>query len=157
MNVFKQLLLIGFVSIVLALAFNQWNVSGISILEFNPVQSVIKEAAAENLPTITMEEAWRHFEEGTAVFVDARPRDVFAQGRVEGAFSIPEHEIAESLPAFSEMIPTFEKVIVYCDGEECLASLHVANSLRENGYEDVVVFFGGWKHWLDAGYRVEWD
>ena len=130
MNLFKQLLIIGCMSTMLAVAFNQWNVSGISILEYNPVKNVAEEAEAENFPTVTLEEASRHFEEGTAVFVDARPREVFAQGRLEGAFSIPEHEIVEFLPAFSELIPTFEKVIVYCDGEECLASLHVAKSLR---------------------------
>jgi len=46
-------------------------------------------------------------------------------------------------------------IIVYCGGEECDASTKLAEQLRQSGYANVRVFFGGWNEWVRAGYPVE--
>jgi rhodanese-related sulfurtransferase len=137
--------------------FNQFSPSGISVTENNPVPDVKEEAAQENVPTVSLNEAFQYFSEGSVVFVDARPPELFSEGRIEGAFNIPEHSMEEHLAEFCQMIPPEVPVVVYCDGQDCVASLKVARALGDAGFQNVQVFYGGWYEWMNAGFPIGWD
>lgn len=156
MSYLKHSIAIIILGAALGLAFNQFRQAGISLAGFNPFPDVKTVALQVNLPTIDLPGAKIAFDQGTGIFVDARPPELFKAGRIPGAFNIPEKDFAGYFPDFKSNIPADETVVVYCDGQECLASVKIAEELKKNGYSHVQVFFGGWQHWVDAAYPVEW-
>ena len=106
---------------------------------------------------ITLEEAKERFDNGTGFFVDARSGEEFLKGHILNAYSLPEEVFAERIDEVKITFPDSEEfaIIVYCEGEECDASTKLAEQLRQSGYANVRVFFGGWNEWVRAGYPVE--
>ena len=157
MRYVRQVMIILVLGVMFGFLFNQFSSSGISLTGNNPVTDVQAEAVRANVPTIALDQAFQYFSEGSVVFVDARPPELFREGRIEGAFNIPEYSVDRHLPEFRRMIPPEVPVVVYCDGQDCVASLKVANSLADAGYQNVQVFYGGWYEWMNAGFPIEWD
>jgi len=106
---------------------------------------------------ITLVEAKERFDNGTGFFVDARTGEEFLKGHILNAYSLPEEVFAERIDEVKITFPDSEEfaIIVYCGGEECDASTKLAEQLRQSGYTNVRVFFGGWNEWVRAGYPVE--
>jgi 3-mercaptopyruvate sulfurtransferase SseA len=46
-------------------------------------------------------------------------------------------------------------IIVFCSGEECDLSLHLARNMQAVGYTNVAIFFGGAREWEKFGFEVE--
>ncbi len=67
--------------------------------------------SAAEVPRISVEEAKKAFDAGTAVFVDSRPEPAYKDEHIRGAISIPSG--ANAHEKFSS-IPKGKKVIVYC-------------------------------------------
>ena len=85
----------------------------------------------------------------TAIWVDARPDDDFANNHVPGAISLNEDRWNELLPQFLAVWTPGKKVIVYCSSLGCNASREVAHRLRKEAQlSDVFVLEGGWEEWL---------
>jgi rhodanese-related sulfurtransferase len=83
-----------------------------------------------------------------AQWVDARPRDKFAAGHIEGALLLNEDEWGKLVPAFLDAWDPDRPVVVYCDGGSCEASHAVARRLREElKIGDVHVLKGGLTAW----------
>ncbi len=90
-----------------------------------------------------------------AVAVDARPAHLFEQGRIPGAVNIPAEEPFAHLDAlFMRALPE-TLVIIYCGGEPCDDSQIIFDLLRDNGFENARIYFGGWRDWTEAGLPVE--
>jgi len=88
---------------------------------------------------------------GSAIWVDARPDDEFAQDHVPGAFSLNEDHWSELLPQFLPNWSPTKKVVVYCSAESCNAARDVAKRLRDEAQiKDVFVLQGGWEEWLKS-------
>ena len=86
---------------------------------------------------------------GTAIWVDARPEDEFANDHVPGAISLNEDRWNELLPQFLAVWAPDKKVIVYCSSLSCNASREVAHRLRKEAQlSDVFVLEGGWEAWV---------
>lgn len=103
---------------------------------------------------ISLPQAEEFFFTQKARFIDSRSREKFRKGHIPGALNIP-YEEADPASLRSISLPLGEVLVVYCDGEECRSSVHLAGRLRELGYSRVKVFFGGWKEWKEAGLPVE--
>jgi len=85
----------------------------------------------------------------SAIWVDARPDEEFAQDHVPGALSINEDRWNELLPQFLAAWSPGKKVVVYCSSLSCNASREVARRLRKEAQlPDVFVLEGGWEAWL---------
>lgn len=81
-------------------------------------------------------------------WVDARPRDKFDAGHIEGALLLNEDEWKKLVPAFLDAWDPDRPVVVYCDGGSCEASHAVAKRLREElKIGDVHVLKGGLTAW----------
>ena len=106
---------------------------------------------------ITLTEAKERFDNGTGFFVDARSGEEFLKGHILNAYSLPEEVFAERIDEVKITFPDSEEfaIILYCGGEECDASTKLAEHLRQSGYANVRVFFGGWDEWVRSGYPVE--
>ena len=85
------------------------------------------------------------------LWVDARDPEAFAAGHAPGAVNLSEEHWEEQLPGLLDVWEPGRRVVVYCDGAECLASRQVALRIRrELALEDVAVLTGGWPAWLEG-------
>ncbi len=81
-------------------------------------------------------------------WVDARTRDKYDAGHIEGAILLNEEEWNKLVPAFLEAWDPDRPVVVYCDGGSCELSHAVARRLREElKIGDVHVLKGGISAW----------
>ena len=64
----------------------------------------------DNAPRISLAEAKKEFDAGSAVFVDTRSVAAFQQEHIKGAINVP----ADALEARYKEIPTGKKIIAYC-------------------------------------------
>jgi rhodanese-related sulfurtransferase len=88
----------------------------------------------------------------TAIWVDARPDDDFANDHIPGALLLNEDRWNELLPQFLAAWTPGKKIIVYCSSLSCNASREVARRLRKEAQvSDVFVLEGGWEAWLKKG------
>jgi rhodanese-related sulfurtransferase len=90
-----------------------------------------------------------------AVLLDARTVELYADGHLPGARSLPLGEMDEGLAAFRQAVPTDAVIITYCSGYGCPDSFDQGVRLLAEGWRDVRVFEGGYPEWRDAGLPVE--
>lgn len=80
------------------------------------------------------------------ILVDARSDKWFDGNLIQGAIRLPadapDETIAQILPNKGQL------VVVYCAGEGCPASKHLAKRLIELGYNNVVDYHHGIKEWM---------
>jgi len=117
--------------------------------------SGLKTAGGGENTIISIDEARALFLTNGAVFVDARPEELYRAGRIKGALNLPPDRIEELLPVVAAQIPPDSLVIAYCDGENCPLSEEVALQLSARGFSHVQVLVNGWSVWQDAGLPVE--
>lgn len=89
------------------------------------------------------------------VLLDARNRDLYLQGHLPAARSLPWGESETLLEHFRNEVPVDQSLVVYCSGYGCEDSFLLAQHLMAVGYADVRVFEGGLPEWQDAGLPVE--
>ncbi len=88
-----------------------------------------------------------------AVFVDAREPWEFRCGTIPGAINVPFDELPETrdlTPYFDSALGGIDKdhrIVVFCSGEECDVSVHLARNLQSFGYTNVAIFYGGSREW----------
>ena len=84
------------------------------------------------------------------VFVDLRPREDFAHGRLPHALSVPLPELRRRYHEISRT----ELVILYCDcPPEALAAAF--RFVSGEGYQNASVLAEGFRGWVKRGYPVE--
>jgi 3-mercaptopyruvate sulfurtransferase SseA len=64
----------------------------------------------EDAPRISLEEAKKDFDAGTAIFVDTRDASAYNADHIKGAINIPVSELQTKI----NTIPTDKKIIAYC-------------------------------------------
>lgn len=104
---------------------------------------------------ISLDEAETLFLTQSAVFLDARSPELFAEGHIQGAVNLPwdafEQEFAPVMASVSQDTP----LVAYCDGESCGLSRDLAIALLEKGYTNVRVLVNGWSLWLEKGLPID--
>lgn len=105
----------------------------------------------EDAPVISLSEAMAAYNSGQAIFLDARKKEDYLAGHIKGALQLFMEEFDVEYPLVKDKLPKEALIITYCDGDECELSLHLARNLKAEGYDDVKIFFGGWKEWTQAG------
>jgi len=95
------------------------------------------------------------YDQGRALFVDARSEADFAAGHIKGAVSLPAGRFEELLDDFISRYDMDQPIVTYCSGRTCEDSLHLALFLSEIGYSDVRLMIDGFPAWLAKGYPVE--
>jgi len=95
-----------------------------------------------------IQDAKKLFDEGAAVFVDARSAEVFSSKHIEGAINI---EPAGNLDDFSWLTKADAYIIAYASRETQRQAGVVADRLIDIGCSKVYVLRGGLEAWLEAG------
>jgi len=95
------------------------------------------------------------FDSQTALFVDARSRESYAQGHIAGAVSLPVGRFDEQIGAFMSKHSPEQPIITYCSGRTCEDSHNLVRLLLEAGFVNVRVLIDGFPGWEAEGYPVE--
>lgn len=88
------------------------------------------------------DDARKHFDARSAVFVDIRDPASFSASHIEGAISLVDEASAESFTTGTNKSQT---VIVYCYHGN--SSRGAARFLGEQGFEEVYSMAGGFEEW----------
>lgn len=78
--------------------------------EVNSVQKTNESVQMDDAPRISLADAKKDFDAGTAIFIDTRGEGSFKQEHVKGAINI----MPEQVESKYKEIPTGKKLIVYC-------------------------------------------
>ncbi|AJF05866.1 rhodanese-like domain-containing protein [Geoalkalibacter subterraneus] len=105
------------------------------------------------VPTF-LEEVLAEREEG-ALLVDARVGELYREGHIAGAVSLPLADYETQLEQFKQDIDPDRTLILYCSGYGCPDSFDLGQVLLEEGFRDVRVYEGGMPEWRDQGLPVE--
>lgn len=90
-----------------------------------------------------------------ALLVDSRSAEDYRSGHLAGATSLPFASLSTQLADFKQAVPFERTLITYCSGYGCPDSFDLGVRLLEEGYQDVMVYEGGYPEWRDAGRPVE--
>ena len=135
------------------LGFSYTGFTGKGIFAPQPeTQTSVDTSAAPQF--ISYEEALALFEGRSAIFVDGRHSYDFGLGHIKGAISVPLADIRTN-PNILGALPRNRPLVTYCDGAECNSSIELAMKLDSLGYENVKIFFGGWKEWVAGNQPIE--
>lgn len=104
--------------------------------------------------TISRDEVVAAIQQG-ATLVDARKAEHFKEGRIPGAINVPSDEPGSPLDELTARALPEDPVIVYCGGEPCDDSKIVFERLKAYGYQNIRLYFGGWRDWTEANLDVE--
>jgi rhodanese-related sulfurtransferase len=105
-----------------------------------------KTARTEFSP-INLAEAIAHYNQKTALFIDARPEGIFTQGHIRGAIHLDPNEFELWSETLIDKYPPEQPIITYCEGEACSLSTDLAEKLIWLGFENVFYLADGWGHW----------
>lgn len=120
-------------------------------IETNDKSSDSEESVQENPAPIGTQAAYKIFNAKNGIIIDARDLREFEAGHITGAWNIPYAEFFDHLEIL-DPLPKDTLIVTYCDGEECNASMELANELVSMGFSRVRFYFGGWIAWTQAEY-----
>lgn len=138
----------------LALTVNHWRAGGLPWVGDWSTEARFADSSGRSL-VLELVQAQALFQQGKAVFVDARPRSQYLDGHIQGALSLPWQEVDRYFVEAAERLDPGQAVITYCDGETCDLSHELALFLKDMGFADVYVLVNGWSVWQAAGLPVE--
>jgi rhodanese-related sulfurtransferase len=141
-------------SAVVALAVNALRTDRLPLIGDFSVAARVTTATGERMD-ISLEEAEKLFFTHAAVFVDARPVEDYARGRIEGARSLPWQNVDIDFINVTSDIALDTPIVTYCDGETCELSHDLALFLRDAGFHNAQVLVNGWTLWQQAGLPTE--
>jgi len=165
MNIKKTcaaIFLILLVAITAGFARNYFNPKGIALFgQWDKEKGAIS-ALSKDMPLIpvsleikTISEAKEIFDGSKTLFVDARGAEIYKEGHVKGAVSLPVDDFHATGQSFLEKYSPATAMIVYCSGRECEDSHTLAGYLKDLGYANIRIMVDGYPGWEKGGYPVE--
>jgi rhodanese-related sulfurtransferase/uncharacterized membrane protein YphA (DoxX/SURF4 family) len=141
-----QTVVLSLIAVLLGLIVNQVRSDSIPLLgDWSPEARITLKFGKNIL--IPFDEAREKFFNSEAVFVDARIPELYQEGHIPGALSVPLAEFDEMIDKVLTELPEEGLIVTYCDGEDCDLSAHLALKLKEIGYKNVRVLHNGWSAW----------
>ncbi|MBM4273191.1 MAG: rhodanese-like domain-containing protein [Deltaproteobacteria bacterium] len=114
-----------------------------------------REAKFQGVKTISLAQTYEIFQQGGALFVDARKPEEYAELHISGAIHLDPWKLDMEGPRGLEGVEKTRPIVVYCSQVQCDASLKVAEKLQSLGFSEVAAFLAGFNAWDQAGYPVD--
>jgi len=92
---------------------------------------------------------------GMTYLIDARAEEEFAKGHIPEAINVPYDKFIDFYQALTDYVPRDASVIVYCTSVTCDLGDKLMIEMKLDGYEDVVLFRGGWEEWEESDLPFE--
>lgn len=80
--------------------------------------------------------------------IDARLRNDYEAGSIEGALNIPPTSSLETIQDIVANVRLDRQLIVYCQSSSCPYAVMVARKLHALGYKNLAYYKGGWTDWV---------
>lgn len=109
----------------------------------------------EPFKAISIEAARQMFEEGGALFGDARPPAAYEEGHIRGAIPLEPGAFNQWADKVIANYALDQPIIAYCEGEQCQLSHELAERLTWLGYEKVFYLVDGWGQWKKRGLPID--
>lgn len=160
-NIFKELLILVGVSVAAALVVNSLSPKGIALLgNWDTSAGVVTAKPKANQDSIfneigDVESAKAIYDQGGAVFIDARSEGSFLNGHIAGSVSLPLGQFSEKIQLLLNTYDPSTLLITYCSGRTCQDSHQLARLLATVGYLNVRIFIDGYPAWKESGYPSE--
>ena len=100
---------------------------------------------------ITREDAAKLVQQGRAVYVDVRSKEMFDKGHIRGAISIPGSVIVSRVAD----IPAGKMAITYCACVEQHSAAVAVVKLNQAGFRSAAALVGGWDEWIAKKLPIE--
>jgi rhodanese-related sulfurtransferase len=95
------------------------------------------------------------FDEGAAIFLDARSADERAEGTIKGAIGVSVMSVVTKKVDLEGVIPDKNSLVVtFCSGGECDVAVEMAKELVDRHYTNVYVLAEGYPGWLRSDFPV---
>ena len=107
--------------------------------------------------TISLEEAVEVWNNGIAIFLDAREPQDYAAGHIGNAFNLPALSFEAHFGKVAPLLTPTSRIVVYCDGTQCDLSHRVIERLQQMGFTNVQILTNGWSVWRQAGLPTQGD
>ena len=154
----KQSIILIALSILIGSIFNLLSDDGIPWIA-EPIKIVNN---SEDALDILAEPSIREVEIETAkalhgsgiLFVDARAEEYLSDGFIPGAIAIDD--ISRLADQIETMIGFDTGFVIYCSDDDCGSSEELAYQFQDIGFNNILVFKGGWKSWKDAGLEIQY-
>ena len=153
-DAFREACFIIVLSIIAGLAVNLARTDSIPFVQDWSTESRLSLDNGDSL-VIPLAEAKALFKENKAIFLDARGKDLFDEGHIKGAKSLPWHAVDDYFPEVIKGMDRETLVITYCDGESCNLSHDLALFLKNMGFTHVKVLVNGWTAWEENNLPIE--
>jgi rhodanese-related sulfurtransferase len=149
-----QIIVIAITSTVLSLTLNAIRPDGIPLLakELAVAEVIEYDTAEPRLFAITLDQALELYQKGT-VFVDAREPEYYQEGHIRGAWNFPF--FLELVFKLDSLQGKDAPLVIYCSGDECGSSEDLAYELQAEGFNNLLVFKGGWTAWNISEHPIE--
>jgi rhodanese-related sulfurtransferase len=111
------------------------------------VAEVVRRYHAVDIPEITLDEMKNIVAEKAVPVFDARYAHSFKQGTIPGAKNMP---VDSSLTERQQLLTGIDKndrIVVFCQSEHCAYADEVAQFIKFNGYNNVVLYRGGYREY----------
>lgn len=115
-----------------------------------PINEENNTTEAPQIETIRLKEFLEYQKKDKTVIIDARSSLFYRMGHIPKAINLSRKNYNTEINAFYEQYFKHNdviRIIVYCAGEDCHDSHVVAKGLQSLGFNQVMVFAGGWSEW----------
>ncbi len=151
-NLYVQVAFIVFASVFTSLLFNQLRNKSLPFLRakvevVSSLPSLKAKSSGSQITGIDLELAKELFEKNT-LFVDARAEEFYNEGHIPNAICFDDFDLL--VEKLENTIGLDDQFIVYCSDSDCGSSEDLSYELQSYGYNNILLFKGGWKEWTDA-------
>ena len=102
---------------------------------------------ANGIRFIDLKEATKLHAEPGALFVDARDPEAFRAGAIPDSVNLSRTNFERDYAGKDGLLKGAKILVVYCTSRNCEDSSIVATKLHNLGFNNVLVFEGGWAEW----------
>jgi len=161
LNTMKEIIILLGVSVIAAFGVNYLSPKGIALVgQWDTSRGVVTAREKNDVVTDELEiedvaYAKTLYDSRHVLFVDARSREDFEEGRIKGALSLPVGEFDELIDPFLALYALDKPIVTYCSGRTCEDSHRLAQLLISRGYLNTSVMIDGFPGWEAAGYPIE--
>ena len=109
-------------------------------------------AYANKLNIIKIEEAKKIFDDGKALFLDARGAKSYKTATIMGSMNVP----VKQYPSLKNLMPSDKDalIVTFCQGFKCELTDELAELLIKDGYKNVKNYKGGYPEWKENNYPL---
>jgi len=109
----------------------------------------------QGVKTVNLAQAYGLFQQGQALFIDARPADEFNELHVPKSLNIPPDRVETGVAEKVAGLAKDQEIVVYCGQVSCDLALKVAEKLQALGFTRVTAYIGGFRAWDEGGYPAD--